>query len=144
MKILPEQKKFLEHSINTAIASDPLVSIRKIQEIVKVNTGRSISDKYVARLMVEGRRTAVTHANREKLDKRMDEIRQRYQKHIKILNIIFYKTKRSEFKYSDRLASIKLAAQLDLMLLRAELLVGVFDEQCDVVEVREQIGITGY
>jgi len=42
MKVLQEKEEFLKKMVRDIIARNPLVSIRRMQEVVKDNTGRSI------------------------------------------------------------------------------------------------------
>ncbi|MDB5238268.1 MAG: hypothetical protein JWM46_538 [Candidatus Kaiserbacteria bacterium] len=139
MKVLPQQRHFLSGIISEALANDPLVSIRSMQTIIKDSTGRSISDKYVARIMNENRITLTQGlADRPRVEERIAEVRKQYQKFIKDLTTIAYKGRDIGFK--DRLAAIKLVAQLEVALLRAELQTGVFENRSEnEIELKEEI-----
>jgi len=136
MKILPEKEEFLKNTIRNAIAVNPLVSIRRMQEIVECNTGRSISDKYASKLMHKIRRQAVIQSDRKQMNERLAEIRERFR----VLTDDLFRTIywKPEFikqygiscpSYKERLAAMKLLAQLDLALFHAELDAGMFENR---------------
>lgn len=136
MKILPEQEEFLKNTIRNGIAANPLVSIRKMQKIVEYNTGRFISDKYLAKLMVNIRHQAVVQSDKKQMNERLTEVRERFRLLMDdLLRTIYWKP---EFLkdygltcplFKERLAAMKLLAQLELALFRAELDAGVFNNK---------------
>jgi len=157
MKILPEQEEFLQTNIRNAIALNPLVSIRKMQGIIERNTGRSVSDKYVAKLMAKIRRGAIIQSDRKQINERMTEVRERFRMLTEHLLLIIYWVPEYLNKYGvqypstkEKFAAIKLLGQMDLALFRAELDAGIFENKQAVLhevlrqgifptELREQI-----
>lgn len=136
MKILLEKEEFLQNTIRDAIAVNPLVSIRRMQEIVKQNTGYSISDKYTAKLMRKIRRRAVIQSDRKLMNERLSEVRERFR----VITDDLFRTIywRPEFfidyglanpSPKERLAAMKLLGQLELALFKAEVDTGVFDNR---------------
>jgi hypothetical protein len=157
MKILPEKEDFLKNTIRNAIAVNPLVSIRRMQEIVEHNTGRSISDKYTSKLMQKIRRQAIIQSDRKQMNERLAEIRERFRVLTDDLfrtiywNPDFLKQYGLSYpSYKERLAAMKLLAQLDLALFHAELDAGMFENRQTAIadmlrqgvlptELREQV-----
>jgi len=107
-----------------------------MQEIVKQNTGHSISDKYTAKLMKKIRRRAVIQSDRKLMNERLSEVRERFR----VITDDLFRTIywRPEFfidygldnpSPKERLAAMKLLGQLELALFRAEVDTGVFDNR---------------
>jgi len=148
MKVLPEKEEFLKTTIRNAIALNPLVSIRRMQEIVEKNTGRSISDKYLNRLMHKIRRQAVVQSDRKQINERLAEVRERYRVLMDDLCRTIYW--RPEFlhdyglqypSFNERLAAMKLLAQLELALFRAERETGMFENKQTAINEMLQQGV---
>ena len=141
MKVLPEHQEILQNAIRNAIAANPLVSIRRMQQIVESNTGRPIGDKYVSKLMLKIRRQAVVESDRKKMNERLAEVRERYRLLIEDLQRIIcwkpeylkaYGTQYPNFK--ERLAAMRLLAQLEIALFQAELQAGMFQDRQLAIE----------
>lgn len=157
MKMLQEKEDFLKNTIRNAIAVNPLVSIRRMQEIVESNTGRSISDKYVSKLMRKIRRQAVIQSDRKQMNERLAEIRERFRVLTDdLFRTIYWKPdfiKQYGLSYpsqKERFVAMKLLAQLDLALFHAELDAGMFEDRQKAIgdmlqqgmlpnELREQV-----
>jgi len=140
MKVILEKEEFLQNTIRNAIAVNPLVSIRRMQEIVKQNTGHSISDKYTAKLMKKIRRRAVIQSDRKLMNERLSEVRERFR----VITDDLFRTIywRPEFfidygldnpSPKERLAAMKLLGQLELALFKAEVDTGVFENRQIIV-----------
>lgn len=140
MKVILEKEEFLQNTIRNAIAVNPLVSIRRMQEIVKQNTGHSISDKYTTKLMKKIRRRAVIQSDRKLMNERLSEVRERFR----VITDDLFRTIywRPEFfidyglvnpSPKERLAAMKLLGQLELALFRAEVDTGVFENRQIIV-----------
>lgn len=151
MKMLEEKEEMLKKTIRNAMAINPFISIRGTQALVEQNTGRSISDKYVSRLMQKIRKQAVIQSDRKQMNERLAEVRERFRLLTEYLyRIVYWKWEYLKDygvempKYKDKLAAMKLLAQLELALFRAELQAGAFEDQKGtMVEMREQmIGVS--
>lgn len=140
MKIILEKEEFLQNTIRDAIAVNPLVSIRRMQEIVKQNTGHSISDKYTAKLMKKIRRRAVIQSDRKLMNERLSEVRERFRVITDDLFRTIYWRPDFLIDYGlvnpspkERLAAMKLLGQLELALFKAEVDTGVFENRQIIV-----------
>lgn len=136
MKMLPEKEEIIKNTIRNALALNPLVSIRQMQEFVEKNTGRSISDKYVAKLMRKIRRRAVVESDRKQMNERLAEVRERYRVTMDhLVRIIYWRYDFwkdhgiEEPKLRDRIAAMRLLAQMEIVLFRAELDAGMFEDR---------------
>lgn len=148
MKVLPEKEEYIKTTIRSAIALNPLVSIRKMQELVEHNMGRSISDKYVAKLMRKIRREAIIQSDRKMMNERLAEVREKFRVLMDHLNrIVFWQP---EFlkdygiqppKFNEKIAAIRLLAQLELKLFRAELDAGIFENRRTAIEEMLRQGV---
>lgn len=136
MKVLHQQEEYLRENVRDALALDPLITIRRLQKIIEHNTGRTISDKYLMRLLGKVRRQIIFESDRKKVSARIAEVRERYatlQKHL--YHIIYwmpqYRPKYGirEPKVSERINAIRTVAQMDLELLKAELDVGAYENR---------------
>ncbi len=140
MKIILEKENFLKSHIRDIIAINPLVSIRKMQELVEKNTKHAISGKYVMKLMEKIRREAVVQSDRKRLNVRLAEVRERYRVLSEnLIRTIYWDWESLELygiqkpKEKDRQSAIKLLAQMELGLLKAELAIGMFENQQQIV-----------
>lgn len=141
MKILPEKEEFLKNRVRDVIALNPLVSIRRMQEILENRTGRSISDKYAAKLMHKVRRQAIIQSDRKKINERLSEIRERNRVLMEDLTrTIYWKPEFSKLyglsfpSFKERLAAMKLLTQIESTLFRTELAAGVFEDRRAAIE----------
>jgi len=148
MKILQQKEEYLVETIRNGIALNPLVSIRKMQELVEHNTGRSISDKYVSKLMYKVRKGAVIESDRKKLNIRLTEVRERYRVLMDYLTkVVYWKYDFytdygiAEPEQKEKLCAIKLLAQMELALFKAELDAGMFQNRQLAIEEMLKQGV---
>lgn len=148
MKILPEQEEFLQCYVRDCLAINPMVPIRKMQELVLTNTGRSISDKYLARLMLKIRRQVVFQSDQKKISERLAEVREKYR----VLSdqssrIAYWRTDflnlygLQEPSLRERLAAIKTMAYLETSLFKNELYAGMFENKQLAIEQMLEQGV---
>jgi hypothetical protein len=151
MKMLPEKEEFLKITIRNTLALNPLVSIRKMQELVEHNTGHLMSDKYLARLMQRIRRQAVVESDKKKINERFSEVRERYRVLMEDLSRTIYW--KPDFlnqygiqapSYKEKIIAIKLLAQLDLALFKTEIDIGVFENKQLIMNEMLQQGVLPY
>jgi hypothetical protein len=137
MKIRPEQEVALRDMIRETAALDPRVSIRRLQAVIEQNTGHSISDKYVMKLLGKVRHEMIVQTDRGHLVDRCAEIRERnaaLRKHL--YRIIYWKPAHlrdygiERPTSNERVHAIKTVAQMDLALMKTELYVGLFEDKC--------------
>lgn len=148
MKMILEKENFLKSNIRDIIAVNPLVSIRKVQELVEHNTGRPISDKYTSKLMYKIRREAVIQSDRKKMNERLAEVRELYRVLMDDLKRrIYWKPEFSQQyglvypSFKERIACMKLLGQMELALFRAELDVGMFENKQLALDEMLQRGV---
>lgn len=148
MKMLPEKEEILKTTIRNVIALNPLVSIRKMQELVEHNTGHSISDKYLSRLMQKIRRKAIIESDRKKISERLSEVREKYRVLMEDLARTIYWKPEFLNQYGtqapsnkERIMAMKLLAQMELALFKVELDVGTFENRQLAVSEMLQQGI---
>jgi hypothetical protein len=141
MKVLPEQAEYIQTAIRDAVAIDPLISVRRLQEAVEQRTGRSISDKYLAKLVKKSRRQVAIEADRKQLKVRFAQVSERYRVLLKELHKIIWWSPVYISKYGiqrpstkEKVGATKLAAQMELALFRTELDLGVFEDRRAVLE----------
>ena len=136
MKILSQQEASLREMIRDVLALDPLITIRRLQTMVRHNTKRTISDKYLMRLLFKVRREIVIQSDRKKVADRLAEIRERHAVLRKQLLRIAYWNPVGSLDHgitrpraSEQVNAIKTIAQMDLALLKAELDVGIYEDR---------------
>jgi hypothetical protein len=138
MKILPQQEAYIRGAIRDELALNPLVTIRQLQRNIRLGRERDriISDKYLMKLLHKVRREIVFHSDRKRVSARLTEISERCATMQKQLLLIAYW--QPEYlphngikapRLSDRINAIRTITQLDLMLLRAELDVGMYEDR---------------
>ena len=138
----------MKNKIRDIIAINPLVSIRRLQEIVEDDTGRSISDKYLTKLIHKIRQGVIVTSDRKKLNVRLSEVRERYRVLIEhLLRTVYWKYEFREIyglempNYKERLQAIKLIAKMETDLFRAELMAGMFEDRRAAIGEMLQQGV---
>ncbi len=132
MKIQQEKREILKTLVRDIIAYDPLISIRRAQEIIE-SREYTIGNKFLSRLMTEVRQEARVYSDSKEIGSRLTEVRERFRLLIKQLGRIAYwdveigmTYKISEPTNAERYRAIKLIGQLELSLLRTEFALGLF------------------
>ncbi len=146
--MLPEHEERIKGTVRNIIAVDPLVSIRKVQRIYEEKTGKSISDKYVSKIMHKVRRQAVVESDRKKINERLAEVRETFRVMREDLTRYIYWKHEYQGIYGiqrpslkDRMAAMKLLGHLELSLLRAERDCGIFEDKRGAVENMLEQGV---
>lgn len=141
MKILPQQEAHLRETIRDALALDPLMTVRRLQVIVKSNTRRTISDKYLMKLLHKVRREIVIQSDNKKLTARLAEVRERHATLRKqLLRIAYWSPVGSADhgitrpRASEQINAIKTVVQMDLDLLKTELEIGIYEDRRTALE----------
>jgi hypothetical protein len=151
MKIVQSQEELLKTTVRNALAANPRVSIRRMQGIVEENTGKSISDKYVSKLMEDMRIQALMESDMKTVTTRLSEVRERYRLLIEDLTRVIYWKQEYLLDYGiqapnfrEKIIAIKTVAQLETALFRTELLCVGFIERDRNATLRfeERIGIS--
>lgn len=148
MKVAAHKEDILKGQVRDIIAINPLVSIRRMQELVENNTGRKLSDKYTAKLMYKVRREAVVQSDRKKLNDRLAEVRERHRVLIRDLSrSIYWKPEYllehgiQQPSFKEQLAAMKLQAHLEVSLFKAEIAAGMFEDRRTAIEDMLKEGI---
>jgi hypothetical protein len=136
MKVLSEQKNHLKEAVRKILVADPLITIRHMQNLVEIDTGRSIGSKYLVQLMDEIRQEAGANADPDKVKARIQAMRARYEPIA--TNLLTIAWTGHKVTHKDRIACIKATAYLDTMLLRAEMYAEAFDRRGTVIELKEK------
>ena len=147
MKILPEQEEWLRKNIRDALALNPLVTVRGIQQHIKIQTDRTISDKYVMKLLFKVRREVIIQSDRTALRARLVEVKERCRMMTEQLNRIIYwpvpwsentstyiSSPLSKPSATERIAAVKTIAQIEIALMKAELDIGLFEDRRSAIE----------
>lgn len=139
MKMILEKEDYLKNQIRDIIAVNPLASVRSMQGFIENNTGQSLSKNYTAKLMGKVRKQALVESDRKKTNERLAEVRERNRAHIEYLERMLYWKPEcyhaygiDEPKLKEKMAAIKLISQLDLALLKAEFMVGMFGKGAEI------------
>ena len=134
MKIIKEKEDILKRTVRDAMAINPLVSIRKMQDIVKVQNEQSISDKYTSKLMKKVRGQVIIESDHKKINERLAEVRERYRTNIEYLTrCIYWKWEYLEMygiqepTLKEKLNAIKLQTKLEDDLFKSEIYAGMFE-----------------
>ena len=131
-----EKEDFLKSAIRDIVAVNPLVSIRGIQGLVENNTGYPISKNYASKLIGKVRKQAIVESDRKKTNERLAEVRERFRVLTQYLSRVQYWKPEYQRDYGmpeptfkEILAAIKLNSQLELALLKAESIIGLFENK---------------
>lgn len=146
MKMILEKEDFLKNTIRDIVAVNPMVSVRRMQKLVEVNTKHSISKNYTAKLMEKMRRKAVIESDRKKVNERLAEMRERQRVHLEYLErMLLWRPEyhrdygMQEPTLKEKMMAIKVQAHLENSLFRTELAAGVFENrQIAIAEMLKQ------
>lgn len=126
----------MKSAIRDIVAVNPLVSVMGIQGLVKNNTGYPISKNYAAKLIGKVRKQAVIESDRKKMNERLAEVRERFRVLTQYLSRVQYWKPEYQRDYGmpepafkEILSAIKLNSQLELTLLKAESIIGLFENK---------------
>lgn len=140
MKYLPQQEEYLRKTIRDILALNPLITVRGMQDHLKYQTGRSISNQYVMKLMFKARRQVIIESDRKALRARFIEVKERYRVMIEQLShIVFWtigdvKNGIPKPSTTERISAIKAITQMDIALMKAELDIGLFENRRSAIE----------
>jgi len=136
MKILAEKEAYILRIIRDHLALNPLSSVRGMQQVVEDALGRSMSDKYISKLMHKVRKRTVVESDRKKLNERFSEVKERYRVLSEnLLRTIYWNWESLEQigvqkpTEKERQSAIKLLAQMELALFKTELDIGIFENR---------------
>jgi hypothetical protein len=143
MKILSPKRQFLQTAVRNIVAANPLVPIRRVQELVRQRTDRSISKNFASRLMDEVRDQAINESNQKEVNERVSELRERHRILIEYLtrvqnwqpDYVWEYGMRNEPTLRERMAAIKLISQLELTLFKAESITGLFERKGATLQI---------
>ncbi|MES2668359.1 MAG: hypothetical protein V4644_01550 [Patescibacteria group bacterium] len=134
MKILPYRENAIRENVRNILSVNPYVSGRRLQEMVRNNTGYPVGDKYLTKIVGKVQRETVISSDRLKRNERLAEARARHRAHLNYLQRIAYwkHEYRQDFgierpKARDQLAAIRLMSQIDIAFMKAEMAVGAFE-----------------
>ena len=141
MKMLPAQEQTLKNAIRNLIALDPLISIRSLQNQMLRQTGHSISDKYLNKLVHKVRRQVVIESDRKRLQERFGEVKERFRVMMdRLWLIVFYRFPESMKSgiqpptNKEITEATKTLAQMELALMRMEIDVGLYEDRRNAIE----------
>jgi hypothetical protein len=148
MRMILEKENYLKGMVRDIVAVNPLVSIRGMQDLIKNNTGHTISKNYASQLINKVRRQAVIESDRKKMNERLAEMRERHRVRMQYLErLIYWKPKyyreygMNEPSPKEKMMAIKLQAHLDTSLFKAELTAGMFEDKRNAIAEMLKQGI---
>ncbi len=137
-KVTDDKEAHLHRIIRDAMAIDPLISLRSLQSIIEKKINRKIEIHYISKLVkkVNGQLTIV--ADREKVEIRVSQLRERNRILIDELFRIAYPTTRPVAD-KDRLKAIELIAKIEHNQAKLEMDFGLFTRHLGDLNVNHNL-----
>jgi len=139
MKRTHEAEEKIRRIIRDAIAVDPLVSLRSLQDVLQRRNYQIGDLNYISKLKKKAEADALATVDRAQISPRIAKTQERYRLIFQKLNQIAFWTPdptspKMPPSYKDQIAALKALAQLDLALLSAEMDAGIFTRHIGLVE----------
>ncbi len=149
MRKLPAQEEKIRQSIRDIIAFDPLVTDKKLSEIlfdrgIKTISNTPLNRQYVGRLRQKIHKQAVYDADNQKLGPRLVEFKEKNRLVFdRLVRIAFYtddlkKDGTPPPSVKDQIAALTAIVRLDLLVFNAEMDAGVFERHIGTLEIEKR------
>lgn len=138
MKITDTQEDALRRYVRDAIAIDPLISLRKLQVVIEKKCGRTLSQAYLIKLIRKSRGDARVLADKEKVEARIQQIRETYRiLREGLFNIAYPPEGLAAAK--DRIRAMEAIAKLEYNQARIEMDLGLFTRHIGEVAINHRM-----
>ena len=139
-KFSEQQEELIRRSIKDAIASDPIISVRKLQDWLfasgfETAEKNPLSLNYVHKMIKKVRTEVVQNVKNDRIEKRLAQTRERYRiTYQHLFRIAHWTTKiQEEFfitkpENNERIRALEAMVKMDLAILAAEMTAGIYDK----------------
>jgi hypothetical protein len=144
MKILPPAQEKMMRAIRDAIALDPLISIRSLQEVLERRSIKIASREYLTKLVWKLNRELSVNVDRQKLSERIAQMKERQRIVVdRLIRIAFYtddlkKEGLPPPSYRDQISALNAIMKLDLAIINAEMDAGIFERHFGTLEIERR------
>ena len=149
MRKLPAQEEKIRRAIRDIVVVDPLVSHKRLCEILfdrgfKTAANTPLDRHYVARLQQKLHKQAVYEADNQKLSPRIVEFKEKNRLVFdRLVRIAFYsddlkKETSTPPSFKDQIAALVAIVRLDIMIFNAEMDAGVFERHIGTLEIEKR------
>lgn len=149
MQKLSSQEDKIKRAIRDIVAFDPLISDRKLPEILfdrgfKTANNNPLTRGYIAKLRDKVHKQAVHEANNQKLGSRLAEFKEKNRIVFdRLIRIAFYtddlkKDGTPPPSFKDQIAALTAIVRLDIMVFNAEMDAGVFERHIGTLEIEKR------
>lgn len=149
MKKPRTQEEKMKRIIRDAIVIDPLISVAKLQDALFEKGYRTAGNNpldwdYVSKVRQKVHRQAVEAADRQKVNERIAEIKERYRLIFeRLIRIAFYSDELKKEgvmppSYKDQISALREIGKLDIAIFNAELDAGIFERHIGTLEIEKR------
>ena len=143
-KILPEAEEKMTRVIRDAIVFDPLISLRSLRDALERKGIKIGSLEYISKLVWKLNRELSTNVDRQKLNERIAQIKERQRLVVdRLIRIAFYtddlkKEGLPPPSYRDQISALNAIMKLDLAIINAEMDAGIFERHFGTLEIERR------
>jgi hypothetical protein len=149
MKKPRTQEEKMKRIIRDAIVIDPLISVAKLQDALFEKGYRTTGNNpldwdYVSKIRQKVHRQSVEAADRQKVNERIAEIKERYRLIFeRLIRIAFYSDELKKEgvmppSYKDQISALREIGKLDIAIFNAELDAGIFERHIGTLEIEKR------
>lgn len=136
-KVTDLQEQALRRVIRDARAIDPLISLRKLRDVVEEKTGRPVAFDYVWRLNKKVDGEIKVRPNTEKIEERVAQMRENNRiVREGLLKIAYPGPNALPPKDSDKLRALELITKIDHSMAKIEMDFGIYTRKLGEIEVK--------
>lgn len=138
-KVSESNELEVRRAIRDAYAIDPLITQRKVMQFVEKKIGRAISWDYLTRLLKKVKGDARPRFDKEKLEPRVQEMRETFRIARENLIQIAYGQTLPIPTQGERMTAWRTIGMLGKLLLDAEMDLGIFDRKLGTLDVDHRL-----
>lgn len=128
--------------VRDAYAIDPLITWRKICDLVEKKTGRKISHQYLNRIIKKVHGETAVRIDKERIEPRLQQMRETFRiAKENLVRIASGQTNPGELSPlpKDKIAAWKAIAYIDKILVDVEMDLGIYDRKIGTVDIQHRI-----
>ena len=136
----------IKKNIRDILVLDPMIGVPTLGDTLfkrgfKTGSGNKLDTHYLYKLVKKIRGENINRADRQKLNERLADLKERYRLvYEKLVKIAFYSKELQELgmpapKYKDQIEALNAITKLDLQILQAEMDAGVFERHLGKLDV---------
>lgn len=138
-KVTEQKEAVLRRTVRDAMALDPLISLRSLASVIEKKLNRHVDLEYISKLVKKVNGEIAVHADREKVEEKIAEMRERNRILIEELMRFAYPAIGRMVMDKDRLKAIELIAKIQQTQAKLEMDFGLYARHLGHVDVDHRL-----